>query len=457
MLDILKRFIFLKSPLFLFSIIALVLYLFPFIEFPLTDRDVSHWGEIVAQIVHTGNSHQASDQAHGPLLVSTTVWIANFFPPSFLLFNIFNAFMGLLGLITLYFAALRLMGSKLIARLGALVYVGTFVINYLSRTPMYDWPVAVCYFIFAVFYMLHMQENKKRFLIIALIAITVGSLGRFSISIVAAGIFMSTVQLFWFRKPYQLLSHLFLMMGIIIASNLPWFIGQVNIEGKGFIKDFFIDNVVRFARSNRPNDTYRFDFYGFPLYTLVALIPFTPVLLLRLFSKKWWKQMLSQPKRGWLLLGSIPLLILFSFSGHTKLLRYISYIFPFLVLAIGLILSKGFSARDLKILKRIYFTFSVLVSLIFLQQSIQFIVESIEAPLFIASFVLSIFLLLIYTYYLCLHKYHSLLKKPEHYVWPYFLIYLLFFAVVAYEATHVSFLNLVQQDFKSYIQLMQTK
>ena len=434
-----------------YCLIAALLFLFPIVQFPLTDGDVRNWGEVVTNVLATGSFAQASDQAHGPLLVLSTVFFAQFVPVSFVLFNLFNAFMAVMGLICMRVAAREVMGSKALAEMASFMYVTTLVVVYLSRTPMYDWPVAICVFCFATAYMIYVKEKKLKWFILALFFIAIGSLGRFSISIVASMLFMGGIQVLWLRQWRAWAFQIASVLAVIILVNVPWMIGQVGVEGTVFLKEFFIDNVVRYARSNRPNDTYRFDFYALPISVVLGLIPYAPVLLLKIVSKSWWKKMLSERETGWLLVGSIPILVLFSASGHTKILRYVSYVFPFLILAMSYVLYQDLEKKELKRLKQIFIGFFVVVVLVLIQQAIQFMTESLESPLFVFSLASALLALLSLGYWIVLYKLEHFQKRPSVFLAPFVIVYLLLISVVTYEATHAYFIHKVQKDMAGFM------
>ena len=60
--------------------------------------------------------------------------------------------------------------------------------------------------------------------------------------------------------------------------------GQVSVEGGQFLKEFLYDNTGRYFKSTRSGATFR-DFYGFSIYVLLGLIPFTFMFLATLFKK----------------------------------------------------------------------------------------------------------------------------------------------------------------------------
>ena len=75
---------------------------------------------------------------------------------------------GLLGAAAVYYFSERFWKNKNMSALATFVFVTSLGVIYFSRTPMYDWPAAVFYFIFSGFYYLYLKEQKNKYLFISL-------------------------------------------------------------------------------------------------------------------------------------------------------------------------------------------------------------------------------------------------------------------------------------------------
>ena len=87
--------------------------------------------------------------------------------------------------------------------------------------------------------------------------------------------------------------HGVLAITVAIAFNTPWLIAQTITHGSEFFDKFLYDNIGRFIKSTRPNDSYRPEFYAFPIFAIIGLVPFTSHLLTLLTSKTRLKEILK--------------------------------------------------------------------------------------------------------------------------------------------------------------------
>ena len=187
---------FLKKPLPIYILASFFLLSWPFINYPLTDGDINNWVWVAK---HTQETHQfltgPNDQTHGPLMAWTGAIFSKFNTQSFYFYSLFSILCGVLSVYLTYFFTEKLSKSKELANITTFLITTALAPVYLARTPMYDWPAAVFYFMFCGFYLLYIKENKLKYLMTALIAVGIGSLARFSICMGLSGIFMILVNL----------------------------------------------------------------------------------------------------------------------------------------------------------------------------------------------------------------------------------------------------------------------
>jgi 4-amino-4-deoxy-L-arabinose transferase-like glycosyltransferase len=441
-------------PLTLFLLFAFLVTSWPFIYYPLTDGDIANWTD-VANEIRTSNIFftGTNDQGHGPLLAWTAGIFSKVAPHSFYAYGFFNMLLGMFGVWVMYFLGKKIWPNEKITYLSLFLFTTSLAYVYLSRTPLYDWPATIMYFTYASFYFLYTKERKLKYHLIALLAIGIGSLSRFSICMGLAGIFMLLTSFIYKRSIKNIIFDGLSILLAIGLINFPWLVGQISSHGDNFFLTFLYDNTGRYIKSTRPNSTYLPDFYSFPLYVLVGFLPHTFCLISTFFQKGILSRIKKDKLQQVLLAGFLPCLLLFTFSGHTKLGRYIAYVFPFLTMMLAYNMYKF----DLPCINyrhkigKITLGTSVLLGGLLLFYSYKFSQEATEGVLLTVSIIILLFSLLFITYYIVRYRYHILLEKPWTLLWLYGLVYMLFFTVLTYETFHVSFLKEIRQGILNQV------
>lgn len=440
-----------KHPLFLVLLLSFFVFSWPFFHFPLTDGDIAHWTGIAKEVSIKHNFLTApSDQSHGPLLIWGSAIFVLFNHTSFYFYNLFNLFCGIVGLGLIYFFSQKLWQNKSLSILNTVIAATSIVYIYFSRTPMHDWPSAICYFAFCGFYLIYLQENvttKKRIfnLSLALLSISLASMGRFSISIGLAFIFAFLSNLILKRNILTAIRDLILIAAIPALLNLPWIVSQILHYKQSFSISFMYDNFGRFFIDLPANKKVQFDFYSFPLYLIIGIWPYSFLFFLCLFQKGMLKKLISDKNTLLLLSGFLPGLIIFSLSGHTKLLRYIGFCFPFFIMFFGYYLTKlKMTAKTLRLANIFSVTTFALLIITVIMLMLQFNKESKESMFF----TLSAISLLFYSQFVLMLiinlKFESFLNRAHKFIWIFTLGYLVFLSILSYEAQHLSFLIFVR-------------
>ncbi len=421
---------------------AFLLFSWPFFYFPLTDGDIAHWVPWATEIrLHHNFLSAPSDQAHGPLLAWTGSVFGTFSPHSFYAYALFTILCGVLTVATVYAFAQKLWRNAGLSQFAAVVFMTSLAAVYFTRTPMYDWPATTFFFAFCYFYYVYTTEGHYRNLGLALGATALASLCRFSIGLGLSGLFMIIVGIIY-RKPF----HRILRDGVLIlvagaAVNLPWLWVQSHVFGEAFVQTFFRDNLGRFITDN-PGDPIHRDYYGFLVYALVGTLPYLFLVLTSLFQKRLWKWIAQHRGVQALIATFLPCLIFFSFSGHTKLARYIAYVFPGMML----FFAAHWYLVDLaieKYRKRLNWMFGisgVLTIILLLIQVFQFSAQARSAVYFSLctfAFVLG----LLATAFWAVWQWKAFLSHPLRTVAPMVAVYLFFFTALTYFSFRVSFLN----------------
>jgi len=305
---------------------------FPFVAFPLTDGDIAHWVGIAKHIQLYGQFLSCpQDQSHGPFLFWTSGLLTRIRPDSLYFYNLSNLICGLIGIGWMYYYGTTKWRDKRIGHLAVVVAATSIVWLYLSRTPMYDWPAAIFYFGFCVHVVRYLDTAKANHAIAAAIALSIGATSRFSI-VIGLGLCFASIAFLIRKKPLRwILLHLALFGLAGVVLSLPWLVVQTKVHGIGFRDTFIYDNVGRYIREPGHGKIYH-DYYGFVLYTIVGLIPYSFLLMASLFQRAFWQRLRTDTEQWLLAAGWLPCLLIFSFSGHVKLGRYIAYVFPMLIL-----------------------------------------------------------------------------------------------------------------------------
>ncbi|MBG91378.1 MAG: hypothetical protein CL521_06140 [Actinobacteria bacterium] len=441
-----------KHPLICFLIYGVLVFSWPFVCFPLTDGDIVNWAQYSVSISSWSELLSSqSDQAHGPLMVWTGALFLKILPDVDLTLNMFNMLMGLLGIGTCYFWSKSLWRDDRVTWMNTFVFATSIATVYLSRTPMYDWPAAIFYLMFAAFYERYLSRCKPMYLALALMMIALGSLSRFSICLGLSGIYV--LGLFWiYKRPFwTLIRDGALIILVILGINLPWLLGQIAYQGQDFIQAFLVDNLGRYIKSTRVDAVVRRDYYGFSLVVLVGILPYTFSALVGIFKRGIWAQIKESESYQVLLWGFLPCLLLFSFSGHTKLARYIAYVFPFLLMWVGhLLVTVVLPSAEYR--RRCQKIFGVVISLVVMLLLYQWVLFSVEAQESILM-VLSIFMLVLgvlgIAYWLIVKKSSEFRACPQQYLWCFAVLYGVFFTILAVVSETTTFISPVRGIFSS--------
>lgn len=427
----------------IFIISAFFVLSLPFHPYPLTDGDVQNWADVAQDIALTNSFLSgANDQGHGPLISWTSALFLKLIPKNFYMLNFFNLLCGLLCVYWMWFFSYKLWNTIGISRLATFFLSSSLVFVYLSRTPLYDWPATVFLFGFFGFYLLHISHKRNDYLLYAVVSVAIGSFSRFSICLGLGGIYVILLSII-FKRPFWLMVRDGIAVLIsCLTINLPWFISQTDAHGLPFIKTFLYDNTGRYIKSTRVDSYYRKDFYGFTLYVLIGLLPHT-FFLLASFSKKLLRAIRETPNYQALLAAFLPCLLLFSFSGHTKLARYIAYVFPPLILFLAHYVHQ-FGLKDPVFLKRcrvMAMGMIVFLSIVFTILLATFTAEAGQSLIFIFSLMILLYGLVGAVYIFVRYKADTLRDHAHRLLWVPAISYIIFFSVLAYESDRAEFLK----------------
>jgi hypothetical protein len=422
----------------------------PFFRFPLTDGDIAHWLGIAKEIrIHFNFLSSSQDQAHGPFLFWTSGILTQIRPNSMYFYNLSNLLCGVLGIGWIYYYALRNWKDRRIASLSVVLAATSIVWLYLSRTPMYDWPAAIFFFGFCVHYLRYIKTGIRRHFLLALGCVAVAGLSRFSISIGLSGLFIFFANISLRRSPIKMILEGIAMVAVTGLVTAPWAIVQSHIHGHAFIDTFCYDNFGRYIKEPGNAPVYH-DYYGFALYVVVGLIPHSFLLLASVFQKSIFNR-IKMDREQWIILsGWLPCLLIFSFSGHVKLGRYIAYVFPMLFLFLGYnlvkydLLNPAFLRRASRMTAVVAVIMAVLLAIVAKNNP-----DAVrQSPLFVAAVIGLVMGLLITSWITISKKSGVLLNSPTSVLPVYAVIYIAFFSALAYEYPRAEFLKPVRVDIQ---------
>ena len=430
------------KPFLLVLSVFFIITSWPFINFPLTDGDIGHWVDWANKIaLHNSFLSAESDQAHGPMLAWGSALFIKLFSLSYYSLNLFNLLCGM-GLVCLMYISVQYLGkSKETALLSSVFATTNIVFVYLSRTPMYEMAATLGFFLFCISYYVYLEKKDKSLVAGMALGIFIGCMSRLIIVFGLIGCFIAIIQ--WIRKK-SIASWIWacayqgtLILGFSLLLYSPWLLVQHQQFPQYFLDEFIYDNLLRFLGDEKGS---HYDFYGFPLSAIVGLLPFTPFILAGL-SKQYLGKLKSEPLTQFLLATAVPCLVIFSLSGHTKLLRYITYIFPGFICLSAVLYTRFHTDSDyIKRCKTFFVAFIALITTLLAIYAIQFIQEAQDSVLFTASLIILMEGLIISAFYFLILKKEQFLKNH----WPFLtlcaILYISFFSALSIEYKNAKFL-----------------
>ncbi|OGI11041.1 MAG: hypothetical protein A2Y40_00150 [Candidatus Margulisbacteria bacterium GWF2_35_9] len=420
----------------------------PFIYYPLTDGDILHWLPIAKEIQSNFNflTTVSFDQAHGPLLVWGSGIFAKVLFNSFYGYAFFNLALGVFGIWLTYYFSYKIWENESISKLASFIMSTSLAFVYFARTPMYDLPATVMYFAFTGFYLLYVIKNKRKYLLLALLFVGLGSLSRFSIVLGLSGIYLVSINIIYRRSIVKLITDGALVVLSPVLFNAPWLYGQYLVHGKEFMDTFMIDNFYRYIKEPGEGAKTYHNYYVFILYVFFGLIPHSFVVLISIFQKKTWSNIINNKVYQSLFAAFLPCLIVFSFSGHVKLGRYIAYVFPMLILFLSHHLFEFDLMNEKWRKKTLIATLStlVLICITFGLLIYKFPKECSEAPLMVLGIIGVVCIPIITMFIIIRNNHEKFRENATAYLLPFLLVQLLFWSILAYESVHASFLTSIR-------------
>ncbi len=330
--------------LFLLLILTSFLFTFKIGTIPIIDGDSAFYGNVARNIVKTGDWLTLNTSVPGDIFDKPplTFWIN---AACFKLFGINEFALGIwnslfaVGIVFLTYLIAQIFFSSSIALLSSTILATSAVFFYQARLPMQD--VALTFFITLAFYAFLLFDQKKKtfglYLCSISCALALLTKGPVGLALPALAIFLYYLfgqrwknynsQTYWLHLPLSLV--------LFLIISAPWFIYEYQKLGPDFLNVFIGRNFGRYLKPVDINPNPQYDFYTYPLYLLLIMLPWSgfvyPALIYN-FKKQ-------RPQTLFLIIWALAVLGFFSFSLNVKIMRYVHPLMPALAILIALLLS----------------------------------------------------------------------------------------------------------------------
>jgi 4-amino-4-deoxy-L-arabinose transferase-like glycosyltransferase len=248
-----------------------------------------------------------------------------------------SAIAGALWAGTIYWFVKRTINAQT-AFFATLFMIVALQINMIAKAAIADallnlW-IAISMFTLYLYY----KEQKRQWLYIAFLTISLGVLTKGPVAIMIP---LIVTFLFFVleKRVIQWLKMVFNPVGIVIfmVVALPWYIAEYMAQGQAFIDGFFLKhNVSRFSAAM---ETHSGTLFYFIPVLLVGVMPFTYFAIKAIIHLK---SYLHDPLKRYLFLWFAFVFLFFSLSG-TKLPHYVIYGYTPLFILAGLYVEKPIS------------------------------------------------------------------------------------------------------------------
>jgi len=235
-------------------------------------------------------------------------------------FRLPSAIAATLWVLAVFAFVLRVRGDRRSALMAAIVTATAFEVSVMAKAATADalLNLFIAASLFCVY--LYWKERERRWLLFTFALIGLGFLTKGPVSVLVplavSFLFFATT-----RELKEWLRLVFNPLGIVIflVVAMPWYVVQYLKEGDAFIQGFFFKhNIDRFSS---PMEQHGGGIFYYVPVVLVAVLPFTTVLIRSLFDiKGLWRDELTRFALLWFLF----VLGFFSLSG-TKLPHYVLY------------------------------------------------------------------------------------------------------------------------------------
>lgn len=210
--------------------------------------------------------------------------------------------------------------DKQTALLAAIIAATSLAIPIIGKAAIADALLNLCIAgaMFAIY--LHYHTAKQRYIHLAFLCMGLGFLTKGPVAVVIPAV-VSLIFYALHGRWRLWLRCVFNPVGLLVffAIVLPWYLLITWREGPGFILSFFLQHNL--GRFQAPMHGHSGPLLFYLPVLLIALLPYTSILIRTLWTVKHWYQ---DHLQAFLLLWFVFVLVLFSLSG-TKLPHYILY------------------------------------------------------------------------------------------------------------------------------------
>jgi 4-amino-4-deoxy-L-arabinose transferase-like glycosyltransferase len=275
----------------------------------------------------------------------------------------FPALFGILGVVAVYLLARLGFRDDKKAFISAMVMMTCGLYIGLARTVFTDLIFSVFILLALLsFYWGYVFEKRKAaglclfFIFSALAVLTKGPLGLIIPAL--------TVAMFLFiKKDIRFLLNRYFVWGLLVFSLvcLPWYVLMFKLYGNNFIREFFYNDHYRrlIEAEHHGNDTW----YFYPFSILGCILPWSAFLVISLFSLP--KYLKQKDNSFYVFLICLIAVVFVVFQlAHSKLVSYISPLFPALALLVGGFVSDGIVSGENN--RQLYWALSLSLLVVFL-------------------------------------------------------------------------------------------
>jgi len=391
---------------------------------PISDGDTFYYIAKAKKMLATGNFFGTNNIMAKPIL---GLWIIaavyKFCGISLFTTYLWNSLFALSAIVLIY-----KFGTEIKDRhygfLSATVLLTSFAFFYQARSPMLDmmllfFVTLTQYYLYKYIKTLRAEYFYKTAVAAGLTFLTKGLLG---LLIPAATFFFYLIinKKNPLKEHPEFLKRCLIALLIISAIISIWLVPQFAAHGKEFGTLMYRENIVRFFKPIDASGSYtetpehaQRDYYSYLIYLLFFFLPWSPFIIpafIKMYKSNYFG---NKPFYLQMAIWSFFTFILFSFSGHYKIPRYILPLYPALALIVGRFLREILETKlteNLRLIRRTFAFVSIVILLVIFYLLINIFpgnVDQYKLPL--ALFMVSYLLVILSGYYYVLKEKINLL------------------------------------------------
>ncbi|MBF0216235.1 MAG: glycosyltransferase family 39 protein [Candidatus Omnitrophica bacterium] len=323
------------------------LFLFKLGAMPLTDPDETFYAETAKEML-TANDWLTpkifgEPQFEKPVFYYWTIMASyKFFGVNEFSARLPSALFGILGIIGIYTLGVML-STPLGGLLSGLIACTSIYYLGLARGCVTDMVLTVFILFSLVFFLKGWSEKKRYYFLLSSASMALAVLTKGPIGLFLPGLIL--ILFITLENKWKDIGRIPFLSGtaVFVVICLPWYLTMIDLHGKVFIGEFFgFHNVTRFLKPEHKIGSS--PFFYFPI-VLGGILPWTPFLLAGIWRSFFGKEpIIERSGRTLFTIWFLTVFLFFSFSS-TKLLTYISPLFPVLAVITGIFWEKFITGK----------------------------------------------------------------------------------------------------------------